>query len=243
MTDTGTIRPADRLRRSFVYRVLEKAGASFTEINGAAVASDFGGAAGDELAAARMIAIADLSPLPRVGCKGRGALAWAQAQGVTIGERNNTACGQAGGELAARLADTEVLILDSLQGTGALTRRIGTEWSLDGADGTNLVNRQGANFWFMVTGARAAEVFAKLCAVDLRPAKFPPGAIAQTTLAQTSCIVIRADRADVPAYHLLGDSASAEYQWGCLADAMAEFGGRPVGIEALRRLGRRKMPS
>ena len=238
MADTGAIMPTDRLRRSFLYRALEEAGASFTEINGAAVASDFGGAAGDELAAARMIALADLSPLPRIGCKGSGALAWARDQGLTVGERNNSACRQPGGELAARLADTEVLILDSLEGTGALTHRIGTEWSLDGADGTYLVNRQGANFWFLVTGARAAEVFAKLCAVDLRPAKFPVGAIAQTPVAQTSCIVIRADLGDVPAYHLLGDSASAEYQWGCLADAMDEFGGRPVGIEALRRLGR-----
>ena len=242
MADTSTIRPTDRLRRSFLYRVLEQAGARFTEINGAAVASDFGGAAGDELAAARMMALADLSPLSRVGYKGRGALGWAQGQGLTVGERNNTAYRQRGGELAARLADSEVMVLDGLDGTGALPHRIEAEWSRDGAGGAYLVNRQGANFWFLVTGARAAEMFAKLCAVDLRPARFPAGAIAQTPVAQTSCIVIRADLGDVPAYHLLGDSASAEYQWGCLADAMGEFGGCPVGIEALRRLGRGEGP-
>lgn len=236
MADTGAIGPTDRLRRSPIYRVLEETGAEFTEINGAAVTSDFGGAAGDEIAAARMMAIADLSPLPRIGCKGRGALGWARGRGIEIGDDNNVAYPQPGGEAAARLADTEVLIVDSLAGTGALPHRIAAEWSMDSAEGAYLVNRQGANFWFMVTGARAAEMLAKLCGVDLRPAKFPAGAIAQTSVARTNCIVVRGDLGGAPAYHLLGDSASAEYQWGCLVDAMAEFGGRPVGIEALRRL-------
>jgi sarcosine oxidase subunit gamma len=217
--------------------VLEEAGANFTEINDAAVATDFGGATGDELAAARSMAIADLSPLPRFGCKGSGALDWSRAQGLTIGDGNNTAYLQPGGELAARLADTEVVVIDNLEGAGALPHRLEAEWSLDGAGGAYLVNRQGANFWFMVTGAHAAEMFAKLCAVDLRPGRFPAWAIAQTPVARTNCIVIRADLGEVPAYHLLGDSAAAEYQWSCLLDAMAEFAGRPAGIEALRRLG------
>lgn len=235
MADTGAITPTDRLRRSFVYRVLESAGASFADVNGAAVAASFGPVE-DEVAAARMMAIADLSPLPRVGCKGSGALDWTRTHGVTIGDGNNTAYPQPGGELAARLADTEVVVLDGLDGTGALPHRIEAEWSLDGAGGAYLVNRQGANFRFMVTGVHAVEMFAKICAVDLRPAEFPVCAIAQTSVARTNCIVIRADLGDVPAYHLLGDSAAAEYQWGCLLDAMGEFGGCPVGIEALRRL-------
>jgi sarcosine oxidase subunit gamma len=40
----------------------------------------------------------------------------------------------------------------------------------------------------------------------------------------------------VPAFHVLADSASAEYLWGCLLDAMAEFGGTPVGWAAVRQL-------
>lgn len=66
MADTGTIGPAERLRRSPLYRVLEAAGANFTEINGAAVAADFGTLEAD-IATAHDMAIADLSPLPRVG--------------------------------------------------------------------------------------------------------------------------------------------------------------------------------
>jgi sarcosine oxidase subunit gamma len=73
--------------------------------------------------------------------------------------------------------------------------------------------------------------------VDLRPHKFQPGQIAQTSLAKMSGIVIRDDRGAIPAFHLLADVASAEYLWGAVLDAMSEFGGAPVGLQALRRLG------
>ena len=79
-------------------------------------------------------------------------------------------------------------------------------------------------------------MFAKLCAVDLRPAKFADLSIAQTSVARLSAIVIRDDRADSLAYHLLADSASAAYLWECLFDAMTEFDGRPVGLTAVRSL-------
>ena len=84
--------------------------------------------------------------------------------------------------------------------------------------------------------SRAAQMFAKLCGVDLRPGKFADGAIAQTSLARMNAVVIRDDRGGALAYHLLGDSASAAYLWDCLTDAMAEFDGRPVGLAAARAL-------
>jgi sarcosine oxidase subunit gamma len=51
-----------------------------------------------------------------------------------------------------------------------------------------------------------------------------------------SGIIIRADLGRTPAYYVLADSASAEYLWGCLMDAMEEFSGAPVGLLALRQL-------
>ena len=104
MADAGAIAPTDRLRRSPIYRVLQEAGAEFTDINGAAVAFEFAGAAGDEIAAARMMALADLSPLPRVGCKGSGALDWVRSQGIDIGADNNFAYAQPGGEAGCALS-------------------------------------------------------------------------------------------------------------------------------------------
>lgn len=241
MVGPNTIHPTDRLQRSFVYRILEQAGARFAEVNGAAVAMSFG-AVSDEFAAARNMALADLSPLARVGLKGGGAITWARAQGVEIGDANNVAVDQPDGALAAQLADTEVLVLDGPDGAGTLPHRLESEWRGANAPGVHLVNRQSANFWFVVSGVHAAEMFAKLCAVDLCPEKFPPGSVAQTSVARTNCIVIRADLGNVPVWHVLGDSASAEYQWGCLTDAMNEFGGRPVGFDALRQLASGSAP-
>ncbi len=98
------------------------------------------------------------------------------------------------------------------------------------------VPRQDSHAWFLVAGAHAAAVFAKLCAVDLCPARFAVGRIAQTMLAEVSAIVVRDDRGGVPAYHLLANSAAAEYLWDCLIDARADFDGRPVGWSAVRDL-------
>ena len=73
-------------------------------------------------------------------------------------------------------------------------------------------------------------------AVDLRDDRFASESIAQTMVARLPTIVIRSDIGEVPALHLLGDSASAEYLWDCLLDAMEEYDGQPVGLAALHNL-------
>ncbi len=161
-------------------------------------------------------------------------------QGVTVPDDSNRARRQADGALAARLAPTEVLLLGDLAGTGALTRRLAEAWAAGELPPQPPrgypVPRQDSHAWFLVAGEHAADMFAKLCAVDLRPAKFALGRIAQTVLAEASAIVIRDHRGEVPAYHLLANSAAAEYLWDCLTDAMAEFDGQPAGWTAARDL-------
>ena len=76
-------------------------------------------------------------------------------------------------------------------------------------------------------------MFAKVCGVDLRPAMFAVDAVAQTSVARLNAIVVRADLETVPAFRLLGDSASAAYMWESLLDAMAEYGGAAVGLNDL----------
>ena len=81
----------------------------------------------------------------------------------------------------------------------------------------------------MITGEKASAMFAKICGIDLRAKSFDNHAIAQTSVARSNTIIIRDDLGAVPAYHMLGDSASAGYMWMCLNDAMEEFDGGPVG--------------
>jgi sarcosine oxidase subunit gamma len=58
----------------------------------------------------------------------------------------------------------------------------------------------------------------------------------QTNVARLNAIIIRRDIAEVPVFDLLSDIASAVYLWHALLDAMDEFGGKPIGLTAVRTL-------
>jgi sarcosine oxidase subunit gamma len=236
--DTG-VAPAAYLRRSFLYRSLQARGARFGEVSGAAVAMDFGNPAA-ELERGRRLGVADLSPLPRTGFKGAGTVEWLTGEGLSVGADSNKGYVQAGGELALRLAPTEILLVDSLAGTGALMARLNGAWSWGQERPRRLIGypmpRSESHFWLAITGAQAPAMFAKICGVDLRLHKFSPGTIAQTSAAKMSVIIVRHDLGAVPGFYLLADSASAEYMWTCVLDAMEEFDGGPVGLTTLRQL-------
>jgi len=234
------VAPTAYLRRSFLYRTLQGLGARFGEVAGAAVAMDFGAGLEAELARGRRMAIADLSPLPRTGFKGTGTVEWLSGQGLQVGPDSNKGYAQPGGEVALRLAPTEVLLVDGLNGGAALIDRLNGAWSWGEERPRRLIGypmpRSESHFWLAVTGEHAPAMFAKICGVDLRPHKLAPGAIAQTSAAKMSVIILRHDLGSVPGFYLLADSASAGYMWTCVVDAMDEFGGGPIGLAALRSL-------
>lgn len=220
------------LRRGFHHRDLEAAGATFRDLDDASVAWAYGEDGAAEQERARSLGIADLSPLPRAGFKGRDTAAWLAGQGVAVGDDSNRAYACGTGSLAARLAPGEVLLLGALDGSDPLPRTLTEAWAGD-AGLCFPVPRRDASFWFLITGEHTTSMFAKICGVDLRPKAFADGAIAQTSVARSNAIIIRADLGALPAFHMLGDSASAGYMWMCLLDAMAEFDGGPVGLEAV----------
>ncbi len=229
----------DHLRRSFCYRRLDALGANFAEINGGAIAMDYGDAAA-EAEAARVLGLADLSVLPRTGFKGEGTADWLGAQGLAVPEESNWARRQDGGALAARLAPGELLILDNDSGDAALVDKLNAAWAGESRPPETPrgfpVPRQDSHAWFMVAGEQSAAMFAKICAIDLRPHKFEDLRIAQTSVARLSAVVLRNDLGGTLAFHLLFDSASASYFWDVLMDAMQEFSGRPIGLAALKSL-------
>jgi sarcosine oxidase, subunit gamma len=233
---TRALQPTDVARRSGLYRTLREQGAVFGEIAGGALPMRYRHE-GDGIATARNLGLAELSVLPRIGFKGRAVLSQMNTAGVILEFRPNRAFRQDDGTLAAVLAMTEVLLLSPLSGAAPKLAELAESWSIDTADGGYLVPRQDTHFRFLITGRHAASAFAKICGVDLRADKFDNLAIAQTSIARSTAIVIRDDLGKTPAYHVLGDSASAGYMWDCLLDAMAEFGGRAVGMDALLGLG------
>ncbi len=228
--------PEEEPRRSPLYRALAADGARFETLGAFAVARDFGREAAEEAAQAESLALADLTPFPRVGFKGWNIAPWLGGHGAALGEESNRAYPQADGTRIARLSPGEALVLADRTGNGPLVETLGAAWSMADADGCYRVARDETSCWLLLSGAHAAEMLAKVCAVDLRPRAFAPDAIAQTNVARLNAVVIRGDIGPVPAYDLITDHASAVYLWGALLDAMAEFDGAPVGLVAVRAL-------
>jgi sarcosine oxidase subunit gamma len=225
----SAVEPSRYTRRSFVYRRLVEAGAKFTAIGDCAVAENFPGRGG----LPERLALIDLSPLPRCGFKGPGVMEWIVARGMTAPENNDRVRIQNGGELLARLADTEILLLSP---PAAPSQSAIMEADAPADAGCYSVPRRDSHAWFMLTGRFVRPCLEKLCGADLRPDRLTNLSARQTMVARLSTIVIRQDQDDTPAFHLLADSASALYLWDVLIDAMKEFHGGPAGLRAIKAL-------
>ncbi|WIX33948.1 hypothetical protein QO259_04580 [Salinicola sp. JS01] len=174
----------------------------------------------------------DLSALPRFGLRGPQAAAALTERGYRLPEAPNRCLVQGDGTRLARLSATEYLLLGSLADAGRHVSETAQVWTTP-APGCYPLPRQDSHAWLALTGADGAAVMAKLCGVDLDAEVFRQGHIAQTSVARTDAIVIRDALGDTPCLHLLVDSASAAYLWPALLDAMQEFDGGPLGLDAL----------
>ena len=221
--------PANHQQRSFVYRKLAEAGAKFGEHGGQLHALELNGA-GDVQKLVKGVRLCDLSPLPRVGFKGRDTFQWLRDNGVVVEGLPNRADRQEDGGLCAVLSPGEVVLLSPISGKSDLVSRLEYGWTMNTHVRCYAVPRSSLSFEFLIMGEKSPSMFAKICGVDFRADKFAVGEIAQTSLARMNATVIREDFAGCPAYRLLGDSASAEYSWDCLIDAMDEFQGGPIGL-------------
>ena len=76
-----------------------------------------------------------------------------------------------------------------------------------------------------ISGARARDMLAKVCSLDLHPAVFPVGSAAATSIDHTSVNLWRGEDAGGEAvFHLLVFATFAESLWHTLLDSGAEYG-------------------
>lgn len=179
------------------------------------------------------LGIVDLSPLPRLGFKGRETLATMQGLGVALEATPNRAYPQADGGLCLVLGPGEVFLLGALQGENALIGRLETGAGIADDVRCYAMPRRDSHAWFGMVGVAASALLAKICAVDLRLERFPNLSIAQTSVAKLNAIVLRADIGGEPVFHLLSDSSAARSMLDSLLDAAGEFGGGLAGRQFL----------
>lgn len=224
----SSLKAEDFIERSPLYPL--QRGARLAVLGRSAIVARYGEQ--EEHAQLHSCALIDLSNLPRMGLRGADAAAYLQARGFVLPGAPNQALRQADGGLVARLSQSEYLLLGSLYDMGARIAGEESAWQLDDS-ACYLLPRQDSHAWLQLSGEHCAQVMAKLCGVDLRPQAFAVGAVAQTSAARINVIVINAGSAELPSLQILCDRASVQYFWEAVLDAMDEFGGRPVGIDAL----------
>lgn len=223
-------------RRSFVYRKLEALSATWSETNDYAYAALIHDAA-SETDYAQQLALCDMSHLQRVGFKGAGTIEWLTHQQVHIPPEINSAAISVNGSLISRLGSSDILIIDNLKNPTDIPQKLAQQWQQDYAPDKDpcgfIMPRQDSHACFCVSGINAPEMFATLCAVDLRVHKFSNYMIAQTSLARIGAIIIRADLGTLNNYFVLVENVAAEYCWDCLQDAMLALSGHVIGASTL----------
>lgn len=233
--------PTTSARRSPLTHWHKNNRAIFTIVGNSSVVGSYESKEGsvNEQRHAKELAICDLSTLPRTGFKGQGASMWLGEQDFRLPSISNSAVVQRSGSLIAKLSDQETLILsDIFVFSNDVENLVGksTNDHRELTQQTYILPRGDSHCWFTVTGSKASEMFSKICAVDLRTHKFLVGSIAQTSLAKVSSVIIRHDLGDTPCFYILSDISSAEFLWDCLLDAMHEYDGGYIGVNALQSL-------
>jgi sarcosine oxidase, subunit alpha len=91
-----------------------------------------------------------------------------------------------------------------------------------------------------VTGARSADLLAKVCGVDLSEEVTPDGAAFRSSVAKLITDVVRDDRYGERSYVLHCERSSGQYLFDALIDAGDEFGIEVEGLIAPETQGGRK---
>jgi sarcosine oxidase subunit alpha len=142
--------------------------------------------------------------------------------GTALGTRFGRAARDADGALVVGSAPGEWLLLcagaDSGRTEKLQARLAGLEELVSMVDVTH------GRALLRLTGPRAADLLAKVCAIDLADDVTPDGAALCTSTAKLVTGLVRDDMDGAPSYLLHCERSSGQYLWDALLDAGVEFG-------------------
>lgn len=186
----------------------------------------------DDSSLARFCGLIDLTNISRVGFRGVEAAEYLTAQGFLLPEAPNTLVTQSDGSVVARLSATEYMLLGGVADLGERLAQLENSWVM--SEQLNyLLPRQDSHALFQITGAYLAPIMAKLCAVDLSQETFVTGQVVQSSVARVNAIIMNVSDEQTSKFNILCDRTMALYLWDVLVDAMQEFDGEVLGINAL----------
>lgn len=183
------------------------AGARFEERDGWNVAVAYGAPEEEARACRETVGWADVSHLGKIELQGEGV-------GGDLGHAT-----RADGAWTLPLTPSRTLVVCP---PSALRERLA---ALEGA--LDVTSVFGA---LTIVGPLAREVFARFCAIDLRPHVTPVAGLRPGSVARQPGIVVR--EAEDRFLWLFG-AGVAHYVWTVVEDAARPLGGRPVGVDAL----------
>jgi glycine cleavage system aminomethyltransferase T len=190
------------------------AGATFESRDGWEVAGRFADPAAEALACRETVGWADVSQLAKLELQGPAdaldALESVPALAGGLAVRDDD------GAWWCRATPERALALGTTRAPSAAGVRV-----------LDLASQLGA---LRIAGPLARELFARFCALDLRPQATPPQAFRPGSLARTPGYVVceAPDR-----YLMLFGAAYGSYVWEVVSDAGTHLGGRPVGVDAV----------
>jgi sarcosine oxidase subunit gamma len=219
--------------RAALYRTHQQGGANFIPFGEGVIVSDYGDS-NKEKEQVKKLSLADLTSVDRIGFKGADTPDWLEKQKVELPSQPNKAVQLADGSIVARLSSNEFFVLGDLKNQAQTCANLRKNWEFKEDYLCYLLHRNHSHTHFVLSGEYAEEVMPKICGVNLKAPDFDFLDVAQTSVARLSAVVVKNKLSDgTTAFHILFDSSMAEYMWMCLEDAIAEFEGQPVGIQAL----------
>jgi heterotetrameric sarcosine oxidase gamma subunit len=218
------------LARSPLAGPAREAGSVCEPRDGWEVAASFGDPAAERELARATVGFADLSHLGKLEVQARRD----DLPAILAPSGGEPALGRAaraGGAWWAPLSAERALVICETSRLAPLRAEL--ERSADAAAGAGVLDLTSAYGALALLGPMARETFARFSAIDLRPAVTPVGGLRPGSVARTPGLVIReaSER-----YLMLFGAALAEYVWAVVADAAANLGGGPIGVDALESL-------
>jgi heterotetrameric sarcosine oxidase gamma subunit len=166
---------------------------------------------------AAALKITDCTPLAKILVLASTEGEVARSLGVSFGRATR----DAHGTLVVGSGPGEWLLLATPGTSAAVTQRVE---EVPGEGLTSVFDATHGLALLRITGARAPDLLAKVCAIDFSEAVTPDGAAFRSSVAKLVTDIVRDDRAGEISYLLHCERSSGQYLFDVLIDAGDEFG-------------------